>query len=236
MFKRKNRVIRYGTDVTAYEGFLPSRTLIPDWYKKTTKHAKGYNPNRIPLSTSFKGCTPFLEALSMGYMLTTPIDIAVDNSGSDTVITWNPEANVLPIDVRPENVVELNKLLPTPVGFSAQHFVWTTHITFSVPEGYSALVTHPLNRFDLPFYTLSGVIDGKMIMHFGNIPVFFNREFNGIIPRGTPFAQVLPFKREDWDSKSDPSILKEERVNQALTRGIANGWYKTTHWRRKTYN
>ena len=35
------------------------------------------------------------------------------------------------------------------------HNLWT----IEAPEGYALLFTHPVNRFDLPFTTLSGLVD-----------------------------------------------------------------------------
>jgi hypothetical protein len=35
---------------------------------------------------------------------------------------------------------------------------FTNYWTLEVPEGWQILVTHPLNRPDLPFQTLSGVV------------------------------------------------------------------------------
>jgi hypothetical protein len=234
--RNKKRTIRYATDIGAYNSpLIPTRNVIPDWYKNTPKHAPDANPNKIPNSKSFKACTPFLEAFTLGYVLTTPCDIAVDNlTDIETVITWNETLGYRPVSLRTDT--ELNKLLPIPEAFSPQQFVWATKVCYEIPEGYSALITHPINRHDLPFSTLGAVIDGRMLMHFGNIPVFFKKSFNGIIPKGTPYAQIIPFKREDWYSIKDQSILEEEKENTWSARATTKNWYKMTHWRKKTYN
>lgn len=238
MFKKnKTRVIRHASPLPTYKGIVPSRTVIPDWYKETPKHRKGEPFNRLPLETSFKACMPFLEAFTSGYVLTTPCDLGVDNrSESEPIITWNTKMNFTPIAVREQGVTGLNRRLPVPEGFSPLHFVWTTYVAFSIPKGYSALITHPLNRYDLPFVTLSGVIDGEFTLHFGSMPCFFNKTFNGIIPKGTPYAQVIPFKRESWESELDEEVLVEENKNQVLTRTSSSNWYRNTFWRKKSYN
>lgn len=237
MFKKKNRVIRYATDLLAHQAFPPARTVVPEWYKKTSKHGENANLNRIPFPKSFKACSPFLEGLTSGYVLVTPCDLAVENIlGTDTIVTWNSDINFDPITTRNENSADLNRLLPIPEGYSSQHFVWMTTTCFSIPEGYSALVTHPFNRYDLPFLTLSGIVDGAFVMHYGNLPVMISKTFNGVIPKGTPYAQILPFKREDWDSIEDKQVLEEQKINQGFTRSISLGWYKNSYWRKKTYN
>src|SRR5215475_8103617 len=48
----------------------------------------------------------------------------------------------------------------TPL-FEADRFLIKFHNlwTIEAPEGYAVLLTHPLNRVDLPFTTLTGIVD-----------------------------------------------------------------------------
>ena len=71
------------------------------------------------------------------------------------------------------------------------------------PPGYSVLFTHPFNRPDLPFTTLTGLVDCDK---FHDSPVNFparwhDAGFNGVLPKGTPVAQCLPVKRESWSGR-----------------------------------
>jgi hypothetical protein len=59
-------------------------------------------------------------------------------------------------------------------------------------------VTHPVNRADLPFTTVTGLVDSDRyvdsLVHF---PARWNDPgFNGVLPKGTPVAQCLAIKRE----------------------------------------
>ena len=72
--------------------------------------------------------------------------------------------------------------------------------TIELPAGYSLLVTHPINRDDLPFTTLTGLVDADL---FHDVFVAFparwrDCQFSGTLPKGTPVAQCLPIKREIW--------------------------------------
>ncbi|MCG8461128.1 MAG: hypothetical protein MI919_32995, partial [Holophagales bacterium] len=63
--------------------------------------------------------------------------------------------------------------------------------TIECPSGWSLLVTHPVNREDLPFRTLTGLVDadryGDAFIHF---PArWSDPDFTGLLPRGTPVAQ-----------------------------------------------
>jgi hypothetical protein len=72
--------------------------------------------------------------------------------------------------------------------------------TIEAPPGYSLLFTHPVNRADLPFTTLTGLVDSDT---FHQSPIAFparwhDTQFNGVLPKGTPVAQCLPVRRESW--------------------------------------
>jgi hypothetical protein len=105
-----------------------------------------------------------------------------------------------------------------------------------LPDGYSAIVMHPLNRVDLPFITMSGIVDFDKSIHapIGNIPFFIKKGFEGTIPAGTPMFQIIPFKREDWNSENQPysDIFWQEKMKER--KSIAN-IYKKKIWQKKSY-
>ena len=107
------------------------------------------------------------------------------------------------------------------------------------PEGYSLLVINPLNRFDLPFLTTNGIIDSDMYTISGLIPFFLKDNFVGLIPKGTPYAQVIPFKREDW--KMEPifhekrTMIKKHVFTARKFRVKGGGIYKKDIWKPKKY-
>jgi hypothetical protein len=232
--KNRKRLIKFATQIVSYtSSFVPSQTQIPEWYKKTMLTPKGLNKNTIPSVFSLKACSPFLDSFTSGYMLLTPCDIAVNNENySDTHTSWNIAQGFDPIGIR--NNTEANELLPIPEGHSLQHFTWILQLCFQIPKGYSVLLTHPLNRHDLPFTTLSGIIDGPLTPPIGQLPFFIKKSFNGIIPKGTPFAQVIPFKTENWNSEEDDSIFNEELFNKMSAR-TSQHWYKKNKWKKKKY-
>lgn len=229
---KKNKILRYFNNDESYPKLTPSKNHIPEWYKDAKDISKSLkNIKILPLSLSFKACSPFLDALSSGYNICLPVDIAVMQTEGGPSITWS-ESNVQYISLR-EITQNLN--IPTPHGFSKNHFAWLTQISIKIPKGYSVLYTHPLNRYDLPFLTLSGVIDGEFVLPPGNVPVFFSNTFEGLIPAGTPIAQLILFKTENWKSKEDKTIYNNSITNQKLTSSTAFGWYKKNIWKRKSY-
>ena len=74
-----------------------------------------------------------------------------------------------------------------------------------------------------------------MTMARGNLPFFLKSGFEGIIPAGTPIYQILPYKREDWQSVKDSSIVEVAESNEFNAMRKAYGWYKDFKWHRKSY-
>ena len=124
------------------------------------------------------------------YVLEDDVYVDQDEKGKP-IISWKGE--VMMIDKRP--TIEL----PVPNNCHPIHYGWRMNWYYETPPGYSVLITHPMNRFDLPFYTMSGIVESDI----WGLPVFtaffLQKDFIGVIPKGTPIFQIIPFKRDDWE-------------------------------------
>lgn len=102
--------------------------------------------------------------------------------------------------------------------------------TLAAPEGFSLLFTHPLNREDLPFRTLSGVVDcdlfGDGYVHFPAL--WAAPDFDGVLKKGTPVAQVFAVPRNaqglEVDVMSDDEIARNNEIQRTLAE--ARGVYR----------
>ena len=230
---RKKPVLQYESAVEVYPNIItPAKNHVPEWYKKIPKWknnemfevGKGFN-------VTVKQCMPFLDSLTSGYMIVLPNDLYVKNNNGSPFITWNLAE--FPPKSR-DNSVDLN-LVPT--GHSPTEFVWQTGVANTIPLGYSVLITHPINRHDLPFTTLTGIVDGGLIMQpTGNIPFYIKEGFEGIIPQGTPIAQLIPFLQENWSSKKTKGLVILSNQDKFKSSSLISGWYKKTFWTRKKYD
>jgi hypothetical protein len=238
MFKfKKIQSLQYG-EVFDIKGFNPLKTaksVVPEWYKKTPAFFEGTKANQIPRHKTVKGCTPFLDTLTVGYMLTTLVDIAVEQVNGEPYLSWK-----IPTQLDNMKLVELRgpgglSKEAFPAGCSDLEFNWWTNVALKVPDGYSMLFTHPLNRYDLPFYTMSGMVDGGFPMQNGKIPFFIKKGFEGIISRGTPYAQIIPFKMESWKMESSETLYKESEDNYSLAQATIVSRYKQFFWNKKYF-
>lgn len=197
------------------ENFAPTaiKKLMPDWYKKSELYW-GKDGEEI---AGLKTCLPFLDAMITGYALTTPVDIYVDKTPEGNLsIKWDIELH--PEKILSERFGEIGSKIVRPAGHKENHLIWHSSWGFKVPRGYSVLVTHPLNRFDLPFTTTSAIIDSDKYLPWGNIPFFIKDDFEGMIPAGTPFAQLLPIKREKWTYVQNWFLTKKALKQGSITR------------------
>jgi hypothetical protein len=219
----------------------PVIKTIPEWYRKGDKFAVdpltneawiGPDGGKMP---TWKACPAIFDVMGAGYALKTPCDLEfyLDNAGVIQVRIENPMYQDF-CHKRPPMPQFQN-----PHGYHPHHFAWYPDWSVGVPEGYSVLYTQPMNRFELPFLTTSGIIDNDVVVHPGMMPFFLSNSFVGVIPAGTVYAQMLPFKRDDWESETviqsvEQMAAKHEEVVE-MYRVPNGGAYKDKVWKKRSY-
>jgi hypothetical protein len=233
--KRQNLLYGQVYDIDGFNPLTTAKTVVPEWYKKTPALIEGSNSKRLPLQQTVKGCVPFLDTLTVGYVLTTLVDIAVEQVDGEPRITWqvpNQLNDIKVVELRAPGGLDKEAF---PLGCSNLEFTWWSNVALKAPDGYSMLFTHPLNRFDLPFYTMSGMVDGGFPLQNGMFPFFIKEGFEGIIPRGTPYAQIIPFKMESWQVQKSETLYKESEDNRSLSQTSTVSRYKKLFWNKKYF-
>lgn len=187
--------------------------FTPSWYKDMPQRVDT-PAGSFPVGTA-KICSPFQDAMFGGYVIPLPwvVDVNCDADGQLN-ISWmpaNPGTTFTPISMHDREQLPCKDLDGHIFKF---HVPWV----IEVPEGYCALYTHPLNRPDLPFQTFSGIVDNGYKSPV-NIPfMWVAGEGRTILDGGTPIAQVIPFKVEEWHSMVEtvPQAELVHNGNQAL--------------------
>jgi hypothetical protein len=218
----------------------PIKKFIPEWYKKAETHyvsdedSISVEDGNQKKSPGLKTCVPFLDALTSGYALVTPFDIYVGRTeDGDLDLRWNaPQGWEDFVMERPK---QSGATMPRPAGHAPNHLVWSGKWGIKVPRGYSVLVTHPLNRQDLPFTTSSAIMDSDKFYGNGNMPFFIKEDFVGVIEKNTPFAQIIPIKRDRWKMINNDSLKYNVTVQGHVVRE-KEGSYKRKFWTRKEYS
>jgi hypothetical protein len=198
----------------------PASLSIPGWYKDMESYignqkkpsGKGFT------SATIKRCMPVFDAITAGYILYTYADIYV--SQKDGIPQYECRSFAT-IDFHP--IVQA-PTYPGGKGLSgdAKYPKFLNPWSIKTPKGYSTLFTQPFHR-DSVFTILDGIVDTDKYDAPVNFPFVLNDwSYEGLIPAGTPIAQVIPFKRENWKMRIG---TQEDLINQDKTSTYINSFF-----------
>jgi hypothetical protein len=199
---------------------MPAALGLPAWFKAMPPQA--FNPLQSQENDTVKRCPPFIDAMTCGFLIPLICDVKVENGE----FTWDndpPPGGAVSFARSPIGFHHSSQVTGTPL-FDADRFLIKFHNlwTIEAPDGYSLLFTHPVNRFDLPFTTLTGLVDCDRYhdawIHF---PAHWHdANFSGVLPKGTPVAQCFPIKRENWVARTAAFTDEETQRVHDLTNDI----------------
>ena len=209
--------------------------LIPDWYKEQKPI---YQVNNFS-DLTIKRCIPFLDAMTAGYFLVTTQECNVTDNG---IISTKYNNNFITKHPR-----EQFGKLTISNNFYQDIYKWNNQYLIKTPNGVSCMILHPNNWNDLPFFTLSGIVDTDTFINPISFPFLLNKNFNGIIPKNTPVVQIIPFRRENFSIELNKTLTKElinshkeksqkyESGRYDQDRNPLGGMYKKQYWKPKNY-
>jgi len=235
---KKVKIIANSEEAMLFININKASQDIPEWYKKSSQKIKGLEkfslvPNKPDTTTStYKKCSPFLDALTNGYIFYLSQDIEViKNDDGSPFILWK-SSRLDPISWHSNDQWEGFHYPENCYNFL---YKWKNYFIIKTPKKYSTLFTHPHNRFDLPFYTLSGIVDTDKYSGVVQFPFFIKSNFTGIIKAGTPVAQITFFKRESWFKKIYKNKTEYLKKEQFKFLSKIDRPYKNLIWQRKEY-
>lgn len=218
---------------------VPASRFVPEWYKSLAKHNKSHSEKTLhPVNfmgtdgavVATKQCPPFLDAMTAGYMYVLEDDLHVDiDDDGKPILYWGGELMI--VDQRP--TIEL----PVPEGCHPIHYGFKMNWYYETPPGYSVLITHPMNRYDLPFLVQSGIVESDIWGLPVFVAFFLKRGFRGTIKKGTPVFQIMPFKRDNWQMnvQNEESVIEKHTFAAEMRRTRIHGYYKWFAWRKKKF-
>jgi hypothetical protein len=218
----------------------PASRFMPEWYRKQPGEVRpGEMIKQGVIGSTVKRCMPIFDMMSAGYIFSAPCDIYVNSTNpdkleyslpmamkqfqSDIFATHSPEQySEYPIDLS-INHKDLLRILP----------FWA----IKLPPGYSLMAINPSHRDDSPLWAFGGIIDADKFIVDGHFSFLVRKGFDGIIKQGTPLVQIIPFKREDWETEIVPleeaqKMLNAQRYN---LRSVFQNGYKIKFRSKKEY-
>lgn len=209
----------------------PASENVPDWYKKQSGYVdddKSISSNGL-VNQTIKRCVPVFDAITAGYIIYSQVDVNVSTVGNGVSNYSWPQGT--PIEFHsPEQVLNYPLSNDSPVP------KWVNPYSIITPPGYSVLITQPLHRSSV-FTILTGIVDTDKYAGNINFPFILNdKNFEGIIPAGTPIAQIIPFKRDSFKLKkeSEKDIFKRN-YDIMRVRSVFINAYRKMFWQRKEY-
>jgi len=211
----------------------PSKEFKPKWYVDSPFYVDENNNkssikiNNGEVNATFKKCIPMIDAINIGYMVELKADVIVqDNNNEIFNIAWKSKKNIF--DLHGNNT----KLIEAPENYHSHVVKYTWGVLPKTPKGYSTLVIEPLGFNNLVFKQIPAVVDtDKNNLQFA-LPMFVKKNFNGVVEAGTPLAQLIPFKKENW--KSLQSYMKDGKYEMLEEIGF-NKKIKN-HYSNNTFN
>jgi hypothetical protein len=221
----------------------PAKHYLPRWYKEMPSYNEVEDGKRMltvrygASSVTPKMCTPMYDSFTTGYIIPLWADVEVRQVNDQPHLFWRTKS--IPFEMHGgwgsggnDGVTGLT----TPDGYSPFVFKWMNGWDFRTPKGYSCLVTDPYANENSPFKAIGAVLDTDKLT-LSILPPFWIKEgFEGIVEKGTPMVQVIPFKRDSWESEysslkdGEYSIMEEVAFNSHI-----KNHYKRFVWTKKEF-
>lgn len=222
----------------------PANKNIPDWYKNLESYIGGEKkPNgQAETTATIKRCMPVFDAITSGYIIKTPVDVYVsqkiaeysdgehfDKTGEDIFLSeeeivdrnlpkTNPYYEWPSFGILQFHPIEQAPTHPNRNNHQIAYPKWMNPWAIKTPPGYSVIFVQPWHRESV-FTILPGIVDTDQYESAVNFPFVLNdSSWEGLIPAGTPIAQVIPFKRESWEMNigNREDIINHEKIATKL--------------------
>ena len=202
---------------------IPAKSALPDWLREMAPRMPSAVHQRS--IRTVKQCPPFVDAMSHGFLLLLPCDVAVRSSQ----FSWDWALPALAVPGHPRAPLSFHvpeQIAGSPLARGTRSALkFNSFWTIELEPGWSLMAVHPINRDDLPFRLITGLIDADRFNDVGiNFPaVWTDPEFDGVLKRGTPFAQCYQVSRETPALVCEPMSDDRQRRCDELTMQIMAG-------------
>lgn len=228
---------------------IPAKFNIPDWFKKLEHNI---------FNKTVKGCMPFLDSLTSGYILKMPQDFHVRHN----VINKNEKGEEFKDSFQTFGLYDQSQIIHAKSinlnsGFDTHSLKQVEGSPFieknknlpfykilnpwkiKTPNGYSCLFVPPLNNSDDRFSIIPAIVDTDTFPNEINFPIIINGDkypvLEDTIKKGTPYVQVIPFKRDSWKMTFKEREQKEIQNSRIFYGLKLLNVYKDKYWNKKSW-
>ncbi len=241
MSKNINFRARSKTEFSVQPKPYPAVKSLPEWFLNMNPYEDKSNSN-FPddnklhfrgrsANTTFKKCVPLLDGMSAGYIIPLWADVMIEQNNGFSEMFWKTNLDIFSLHG------ESTRNMVPPVGYENKVVKYNCCWIPQTPKGYSCLITSPIGHNDLPFKAISAIVDTDRSTLELAFPMWIKKDFEGIVEKGTPMVQIIPFKRDNWDSTFDyyedgeyRNVIEEKNFNSTMV-----GHYLKNHHSKKKF-
>jgi hypothetical protein len=212
----------------------PMSKNLPVWWRTQEPYVGGKKQViNGAYNETIKKCPGIQDLLFTGYLLKFPCDIYIDTTEGSIQFDVH--------EVHQPSFSMHKKDQVASWDFSREQYmddVFRVHPMWVVgtQKGYSTLFVHPSFHDSLPFRIVPAIVDTDMYWSDGWFSVIIERGFKGVIEKGTPLVQCIPFKREQFEMNIlDKPDLKILNAIPHRIRSMFGNAYKTYMWEKKVF-
>lgn len=223
---------------TVFPEPVPVVSNIPEWWKDQESYLNNnqgvYNGSML---LTIKKCQAVFDSMTFGYYLKCPMDISIDATGEKLNFQLTMDMMGMQKHIIAHHLKEQMTEYPMPDYFHKEiiriHPMWLV----ATEPGYSSLFISPMHGEPLPIKAVPGLIDTDNYPSDGHLSFFVEKGFKGIIKQGTPIAQVIPFKRDDWESSINNDRNSDFKIKEKnlIVRSVFQNGYRKKFWQKKTF-
>ncbi len=235
---KKSKIINFMPKTEYVHAYAPKpepmSKNLPLWWRTQEPYVGG--EKRVvngAYNETIKKCPGIQDLLFSGYLLKFPCDIYIDATG-DSIKTDVHDVHAPSFSMHKKEQIaswDFNRDQYMEDVFRV-HPMWV----IGTQKGYSTLFTHPAFHDSLPFRVVPAIVDTDMYLSDGWFSIIVEKGFKGVIEKGTPLVQCIPFKREEFKM----NILERPDAKALNTiphriRSMFGNAYKTYLWEKKVF-
>lgn len=232
-----------------YPDPVPAKKIVPEWYKKMSTYIDGRNVPRVftkdasgtHTNLTMKACIPIRDVITSGYIIPLHVDVIVDQGfdkdGNSLGVGIGAQQDKYPephLSTHSINQFKNSVISKKTKGGNA--FKMLSPWRIYTPLGYSCYFFSPyFHENDLKI--IPGIVDTDKY-HEINFPFTLSDETvtPKVVKKGTPYVQVLPFKRDEYECRiSTISQKDKDRMHNTML-GWAGHLYRDVFHTKKKYN
>ena len=232
--------IEFKTDVNGLEEIAPvkpAKYFLPKWFKgmkdfvevdavheknKPNYFGKKGDTAKKHTSGTVKRCPAIVDLITEGFIIPMWSDFLIQRDME--TFEWDNKNFQYGIEFHSKEQIKgwnLKKTdFPEGIKFVNPWRIYT-------PKGYSVLFMTPTYQFEKRFTVLPGIVETDNYHHI-NFPSIWHTTKDAVIERGTPFIQVIPFKRDKWNldvsQMNTEDFKNDETEKTALSTKFKNAY------------